>query len=203
MLSILSVEPEEYTNLQKKFSEQHFSIGLHPWNINEAYEEELRRLSLLIEEGNVVAIGEIGLDKLKAATEEAFALQQKVFEAQLTIAKESGLPIIIHNVRSTSEILSALTKLKITNPVIFHGFRQKKEIAEQIVAKGHYLSFGNQHNKKAMSAIPLDRLFLETDDNEALISEIYESAANTLGVTISNLTENIKKNYKRLFCRPK
>lgn len=203
ILSVISVEPDEYTDLQSRFAERLFSIGIHPWSVKIDLDDMLNMLSNLTKNSNVLAIGEIGLDKLKAAEQETFALQKRVFEAQLEIAKERKLPIIIHNVKSTSEILSALTRHKITNPVIFHGFRLKKETAEQIVSKGHYLSFGKLHNEKAMQATPLDRLFLETDNSAAEISEIYESAAKTLGITKTNLAKIIENNYTRLFCNEK
>ena len=203
ILSVTSVEPDEYTDLQSRFAERLFSVGIHPWSVKIDFDDTLNKLSDLTKNSNVLAIGEIGLDKLKAAEQETFALQKKIFEAQLEIAKERKLPIIIHNVKSTSEILSALTKHKITNPVIFHGFRLKKETAGQIVSKGHYLSFGKLHNEKAMQATPLDRLFLETDNSATEISEIYESAAKTLGITKTNLAKIIENNYTRLFCNEK
>ena len=56
---------------------------------------------------------------------------------------------------------------------------------------------------KAMQATPLDRLFLETDNSAAEISEIYESAAKTLGITKTNLAKIIENNYTRLFCNEK
>ena len=56
---------------------------------------------------------------------------------------------------------------------------------------------------KDMQATPLDRLFLETDNSAAEISEIYESAAKTLGITKTNLAKIIENNYTRLFCNEK
>ena len=56
---------------------------------------------------------------------------------------------------------------------------------------------------KAMQATPLDRLFLETDNSASEISEIYESAAKTLGITKTNLAKIIENNYTRLYSNEK
>ena len=64
---------------------------------------------------------------------------------------------------------------------------------------GFYLSLGIRYNEDSLRVIPLDRLFLETDDSETDICQVYERAARTLGISVIKLTEQIQHNIKKVF----
>src|SRR5919199_1209441 len=91
------VEPAEYAGIQAladKFPELAFAVGLHPLDVQKWTPQMVNQiLSLARSDARVVAIGEMGLDFFKAENQQA---QKAVFEAQLAIANELDLPVIIH-----------------------------------------------------------------------------------------------------------
>ncbi len=126
-----------------------------------------------------------------------------LFAAQLRIAEERILPVILHCVRAfepTVEILSAYT----LPAVIFHGFIGSPEQAARAIRAGYYLSFGKRSlaspkTVEALRRTPLERLFLETDDAPVPIAEIYARTAEILAITVPQLKEIINKNYLDCF----
>jgi len=83
---------------------------------------------------------------------------------------------------------------------IFHGFNSKLSIAEQLVSKGLYISIGQkllaneQKAKEIIRMLPLEKMFMETDDDEMGIEEIYQKVAEIKGVPIVDLKEGIRDN---------
>ena len=75
----------------------------------------------------------------------------------------------------------------------------KPELALEMLRSGFYLSLGIRYNEDSLRVIPLDRLFLETDDSETDICQVYERAARTLGISVIKLTEQIQHNIKKVF----
>lgn len=140
-----------------------YSIGIHPWEAEEATPE---RLALLEDrashEPQIVAIGEAGLDRLRGP---GLDVQERVFEAQAEIAERVGKPLIIHAVRTIPEILSIHKRLRPRQPWIIHGFRGRIESARQILARpGIFISVGaNPPAPEVLAAIPPERLLRETD----------------------------------------
>src|SRR5690606_7693384 len=85
-------------NLVEDFLPQkNFSIGIHPWNADSTYEEELQKLIQLASDNKLSFIGECGLDKLKCND---FNLQVNVFKSQLEIADKFKIPVILHCVKA-------------------------------------------------------------------------------------------------------
>ncbi|MCU4156653.1 TatD family hydrolase [Carboxylicivirga sp. A043] len=180
-----------------------YSIGLHPWNINSSYSEQLTTVEHLAKKPNVLAIGECGIDKLKGPSLE---IQTEVFKLQIDLSEELHLPVIIHCVKAYSEIIKIRKQLQPKQAWIFHGFNAPKETMEQALKHGFYFSLGEailKKNSKASQTLPFiphNRLFLETDNNPQLhIESIYEKASKLLNLESTQLQLIIQDNFKQLF----
>lgn len=179
-----------------------YSIGIHPWYIDEnRIDEDLRIIEEKLQTPNCLAIGECGLDK---RIEVPFDLQISVFEKQLELAEKFKKPVVIHCVAAFQEVMAIKKKLKIKVPMIIHGFSKNNQLAEQLIAAGFYLSFGkyllkNPDLKTVFQNIPNDRFFLETDTIEESIQQVYELASEYKGLNLKELQELILSNYRRLF----
>lgn len=175
----------------------HFSLSLHPWDLmQEKLDSQLEWFYSHLSDSRLVAIGETGLDKLKGPQ---FQVQLFVFKTLARISQEQNLPLIIHNVRSSSELIALKHQLKADNPWIIHGFRGKKELAKDLIRHGFYLSFGIHYQAAALEAVPLDRLFLETDTSDTPIATLYEQIAADYQIPVNQLDEIISQNINSLF----
>lgn len=146
------------------------AFGIHPLAAGRApLHEHLIRLRTQLAAGPSVAVGEIGLDSRPGLP--ASALQEEAFLAQLDIAEEFKLPVILHCVRShgrMAQILRSRGQLPFGGMV--HGFTGSWEVAQDYLSVGLSLSFGGlvtrPNSKKAQDTaarIPLDRMLLESD----------------------------------------
>ena len=178
-----------------------YSAGLHPWNLTEKF--EIEALSLAVARPNVLAIGECGLDKVCTTD---WNLQRTAFVQQIHLANDIGKPIIIHCVRAWDEVLTTLRQEKVCVPVVFHGFN-KSNMAPRLIDQGYYLSFGKalltsgSPAAQAISAIPADRYFLETDDADIAIADIYTAAASLLQTEQFDVILQLQQNFKTVFNR--
>ena len=188
-------------NFNNTTSYGYFSTGLHPWYLQEnTWRNEFAILAKNAINKSVVLIGECGLDKSCKSNME---LQKEAFSAQIILANKINKPLIVHCVKAYEEVHKTLEVNSNKVPIIFHGFNKKKELARWLINKGYYLSFGKsvfQPLKGAvLNYIPKERLFFETDDASITIDNIYEQAANILGITLPELQLQIKKNSIQLF----
>ena len=178
-----------------------YSAGLHPWYLNETtWVEEMKALEQFSNNKNVLAIGECGLDKICTT---GFLLQQHVFAAQIGLANKINKPLIIHCVKAYEEVVQQLQQNNNRVPVIFHGFNKNKILAQQLIHKGFYLSFGKALQQPAMQELikilPADKIFLETDDAAVNIEMIYLLATQALQLDVNSLSLQIKKNAATVF----
>lgn len=150
---ITSIEPGEDTA-----GAERLSVGIHPWHADTGDVAAVRGIALA--EPRVVAIGECGLDRFRGPSLE---VQQQVFEQQIQLAEELGLPMIIHCVRAFNELIALRLKYRPSQPWIVHGFRGKPELARQLVGHGFYLSLGSLYNLAVPAAVPAAYLLHETD----------------------------------------
>ena len=89
-----------------------------------------------------------------------------------------------------------------SQPWIIHGFRKNPELAAGLVSQGFYFSIGKEGVRRQglLETIPLDKLFLETDeDTELTIEETYREAASTIGIDVELLAERVEANFSRVF----
>jgi TatD DNase family protein len=145
-------------------------IGLHPvesgLNSDLTWIKPLRQKHLR----EIIAIGEIGLDYYWKKTEEERSIQERDFIAQINIANELNLPIVVHCRDAYEQTLKVLQWHTPIHGGVMHCYAGPKELVKDFVAIGMYISFGgpitfkNAHEaREALIATPLDRLLIETD----------------------------------------
>lgn len=175
-----------------------YSVGFHPYNVGKVDEETtLSAVQLATQHHNVFAIGEIGLDK---SIDVPFDVQQRVLARQVEIAESAKLPVILHVVRAFNEMIEFMKAKAPKVPMIIHGYNGGREMADELIKNGFLISFGEaiarEHSKiiEALLSVPLDKMFLETDEGDLDIREIYATAAEVKGVGIDQMREQIVKN---------
>ena len=180
-----------------------YSTGIHPWNINQInVKEQLKVLAFAARNPIVCAIGECGIDRSRPINVDR---QIEVFEAHIRIANYSDKPLIIHNVRAYSDFLQLIKQNTIHGPWIFHGYTGNLRIAKELIKHGAFLSFGHHLLSETSKAsevfkeIPLEYIFLETDEWKGNIEQIYIRAAEIKEISLIELRNLIYQNYKRVF----
>ena len=181
----------------------HCSLGIHPWYVYEnsfdSLYDDLCKYATL---PNVLAIGECGLDKV-AGTD--WQLQEDVFAKQIALANRLQKPLIIHCVRAYTEVLQMLEMYRVSVPVIFHGFNKSTQLAKQITGSGYYISLGDALLKEDSNAIDVikdiafDKIFLETDDADVAIQDIYTAASAILKCEEDSLILQLRENFQTVF----
>ena len=145
-----------------------FALGLHPCFMQEHQAEDLQTLVDYVEYFSVCAIGEIGLDFF--IPDYDAAAQISLLKAQLEIAKEHRLPVLLHVRKAHDIMLKTLREVKFEQGGIVHAFNGSMQQAEQFIAMGFKLGFGGaitypRANKlrRLVAALPLFSIVLETD----------------------------------------
>ncbi len=176
----------------------YYSVGFHPYNVGKVEEEEtLNKVRLATENLHVFAVGEIGLDK---SIEAPMDMQMRIFEKQVEIAEYTDLPVILHVVRAFNEMITFMKTHKPVVPMIIHGYNGSAQMAEELIGAGFLISFGQaiarEHSKivEAVHKVPVEKLFLETDEGDIDIREIYHFAAEVKGVSVDQLRIQIFEN---------
>lgn len=160
-----------YWDRIKRLCEQyqllHACYGLHPYWADEHEQQDIEQLNKYIESSRPAAIGECGLDfRSQQADKET---QLYFFEAQLDIAENSQLPVVIHSVKATETVIQTIKKFKNLNGMI-HSYSGSIEQAKQLIDLDFYISVGASVTyenakkiKQVVKQIPLTSLLLETD----------------------------------------
>lgn len=153
--------------LSQAYSWIYAAVGSHPdaaGEVDDGVLEEYRKLCKL--NPKIRAIGEIGLDYHYEDIPRD--VQQKAFAAQLALAQELELPVIIHDREAHEDCLNLIRQYRVTG--VFHCFSGSAEMARQLVNMGWYVGFTGvltfKNARRAVEAaqsVPLDRIVLETD----------------------------------------
>ncbi len=177
-----------------------FSCGVHPWDANST---NVNKLLIQIDKcSGLSAIGECGFDKFRGGS---FEMQEHVFRYQVELSEKMHKPLIIHCVGYFNELITLNKQWQPTQKWIVHGFSGHPNLAVQLINCGIYLSFGmalaNPLAKAAASIkmVPLDRIFLETDEASCSIQEVYELAASFRNEPIEIIKSSIYNSYISLF----
>ena len=175
----------------------YISVSIHPWQLTyDNSQLQLEWLLTTLTDKRVIAIGEVGLDKLCTTP---FDLQNNIFCNIIDIASQYNLPLIIHAVKTTNELIMLKKQIQPKNAWIIHGFRGKKELAKNLIEQGFYLSFGERYNPQSLQSTPVDRLLFETDESTININYLYEQAAILRGVTINQLKRTTQETMNKIF----
>ena len=206
--------------LAKTYPHVYAAVGSHPDAADEVNDEvigEYRKLCKL--NPKVKAIGEIGLDYHYEDIPRQ--LQQKAFLAQLELAKELDLPVIVHE-RDAHEDGMAIIRSFPTVTGVFHCYSGSAEMARQLVELGWYIGFTGVLTFKnarraieAAQAIPLDRIVIETDcpymspepfrgrrNDPGRVYRMAEALAQIRGITVEEARRITFENGKRLYRIP-
>ncbi|WP_264521557.1 TatD family hydrolase [Flavobacterium sp. N1994] len=179
-----------------------YSVGIHPWYIKEdRLESDLKTIAEKLALPQCLALGECGLDR---RIEVPIPLQIEVFEKQIALAEEHQKPLVLHLVAAFDELLAIKKRLKISVPIIIHGFSKNKQVAQQLLDNGFYLSFGkyllrNPELREVFQSVPNDRFFLETDTIDETLIEVYTHAANYKRMTLAEIQAQVSTNWKKVF----
>ena len=202
---------DQATSLVNQYSKQIpglvYTLGIHPLYINQAQESDIDFLKIQIEKSlddpRFVGVGEIGLDYFVEGLDHQ--RQEHFFHAQLDLAEQFQLPVILHVRRSQDAILKALRKRKVPSGIA-HAFNGSHQQAEQFIELGFKLGFGGAATydralqiRRLLQEMPLECIVTETDSpdippawlkeeggqfNEpALLSRIAKQLAQIRGVS--------------------
>ncbi|MFV0537417.1 MAG: TatD family hydrolase [Dysgonomonas sp.] len=192
---ILNTYPEDFKQKKQMYPDAWFSCGIHPW-FSDKSEEMFALLKKNIGDPNVVAIGEIGLDKLQGPD---IAKQIAIFRKQVELAIEVRKPIIIHCVKAWDEMIALYKEYKGAVPWILHGYRGNPEQTKQLSKLGFKFSLGEFFNKESVKHIPLDSIFCETDASFLTICKVCENISLEIGVDLNHFAILVAGNIKNTF----
>ena len=201
----------------RKYDYIYAAVGSHPdaaLEVNEQVLEEYRKM--VRENPKVKAIGEIGLDYHYEDVPRA--QQQQAFRAQLALARELGLPVIIHDREAHEDCLNILREFPAVKGV-FHCFSGSAEMARQLTAMGWYVGFTGvitfknaRRAVEAAAAVPLDRIVIETDcpymspepfrgkrNDPSRVYRMAEKLAQIRGLPVEEIQRITLENGKRLY----
>lgn len=204
--------------LAERYEGIYAAVGVHPHDVKDMDETTLETLRSLSQKEKVVAIGEIGLDfYYDYSPRDA---QRYWFKRQIQLAREVGLPIIIHERDAHQEVFDILKEERAGElGCVMHCFSGSVELAKEYVKLGMYISLGGpvtfknaRKPQEVAMAVPLDRLLIETDSpyltpvpfrgkrNEpARVRLVAEKIAELRGISLEELAKQTTENAKTLF----
>jgi TatD DNase family protein len=154
-------------DLAQRFKGLSAAVGIHPHEAKRFKPGDLLKLRELARSPQVKAIGEIGLDFYRKFSPKSD--QVRAFEAQVRLAKDLSLPIVVHTRAAVKEALGILQEESNGLEGVLHCFEGTKEQAERALALGLHISFTGvvtfprSPALKVAKSVPLERLLLETD----------------------------------------
>jgi len=161
-----------------------FSIGFHPWDADIYSTDLYQKLEIYAADKHCIAIGECGLDKNSKVP---MVHQIYVFCKQIELSEKLQKPLIIHCVGCFNQLFDLKNALRPKQLWIIHGFRGKPELGQQALNAGCALSFGERYNEESVRVTPLDKLFVETDESNVPIEDIYRKIAQIKGCEAEDL----------------
>lgn len=211
-----------------KYEGMYAAVGIHPEDCHFLNEEEsLAELKKILGDAQsrardkIVAIGEIGLDYHTDFFGEVpldKAKEMRVFEAQLALAKELDLPVIIHDRDAHGDLFETILRYPGVRGVM-HSFSGSPELAREYVRRGWYISFSGTVTfqnaarvREAVLAVPRDRLLVETDcpylaphpmrgklNHSGYLEYTLAQIAGLWGVPVQQAADRTRKNAELLF----
>ena len=168
-----------------------YALGIHPLFVDSAAEDELDQLQQALrdhaDDPRLVAVGEIGLDHFVPGLDRA--KQARFYVAQLKLARDAGLPVILHVRRSADMLLKGLNQVQVCGGIA-HAFNGSDEQARRFVEQGFALGFGGAMTferalqiRHLASTLPEHALVLETDAPDMPPHWLYRRAAQRSAAT--------------------
>ena len=203
--------------ISRQYDYIYAAVGSHPDaadEVNEAVLEEYRKLCKL--NPKIKAIGEIGLDYHYEDIPRE--LQLKAFRAQMALAAELNLPVIVHEREAHADGMTVVDEFP-TVKGVFHCYSGSAEMAQELVKRGWYIGFTGvltfKNAKKALevaATIPLERIVLETDcpymapepfrgkrNDPGKLYRMAEKLAEIRGLSVEEIRSVTLENGRRLY----
>lgn len=211
--------------LAKRYRSVFAAVGLHPNDCTVTWRDDLRELEALVrnkEQNKIVAIGECGLDM--HYPDYNLARQKDAFKAQIELALEHDLALIVHTRDAADETVRALEEYKgQLNRGVIHCFSEGIPFADFTLEMGFALGIGgaitypkNNQLRDVVKHVPLSSLILETDapflppqvmrgkqNNPGNIAAVAEYVAELLGVSVDQVSTTTTKRAEQLFMLPR
>jgi TatD DNase family protein len=192
------------------------SAGLHPHRAKLCSETRLTAIRTLAAEKKISAVGEIGLDFHYDFASPAE--QQEAFRSQIALARDLGLPAIIHSRLAGREIREAVDVERFETGGVLHCYTEDWDIAKDMIDRGFLISFSGiltfptaADLRNVAARIPLDRLLVETDapylapipqrgkrNEPAFVLETARLLASLRGIPFETLAAAVTANYRSL-----
>jgi TatD DNase family protein len=193
----------------------HLAFGLHPWVADQTL--DLYQLEDLLRQSNAVAVGEIGLDF--KITQPGRARQIHVVTAQLKLALELNLPVILHCRSAFEELLQILGDNSTGLRGVIHAYSRGPELAQRFTALGLYIAFGGaltrpkaKRARRTAATLPFEKIVLETDapsiglegvapeeTEPRHVREVATAFAGIRNISLKEVAEQTTANAQQLF----
>ena len=201
-------------SLAENYGQVKACAGIHPWRADLFTPEAQKELTELIQRGVVRGISETGIDQTRRMADDfrtelpplPLELQMEAFHAQVDLAVNNDLFLVLHDRASTRDILAVLDAFKDPKPRgIVHGFCGTVDEARQYRDRGFFISV-NKRNlpsiNPVLDSLTLDEIVLETDSNEpAQVKEVGQAVALLKKVSINAIAAATTANVEKLLVR--
>lgn len=216
--------------LAQRYQSIYAAVGVHPHDAKTLDAAALEELARLAGSPKVVAVGEIGLDYYRDLSPRD--AQRRAFEAQLELATQLALPVIIHDRDAHDDVLAILHDWRATldtrhlplaaRPGVLHSFSGDVSLAEQVMALGFWIGISGpvtyqnaSRLRDVVRAVPMERLLIETDapyltphphrgrrNEPAHVCLVAQALAQVRGLTLSQVTTQTSASARTLFGWP-
>ena len=198
----------------------HYAFGLHPWFLTDDLASDLAQLqqAVLAMPTGLVAIGECGLD---AKVEIPAERQEAALVAQIRLASDTGLPLILHSRGTHEPLLGLLSRYRPAAGGVLHAFSGSRQQGEAFIRLGFALGIGGtitypraEKTRKAVAQLPVEWLVLETDgptmplagyqgqrNEPARVAEVLQALAALRQCAVETLASGLLATTQRIFSR--
>lgn len=204
-------------NIAEKYENVFGMLGVHPSEVKDWNDGIIDKIKEYSKSRKIVAIGEIGLDYY---WDKSFNdLQKEIFIKQIELANELNLPIDIHDREAHKDTFDIIKEYNKNSKVVMHCFSGSLEFAKECIKEGWYLALGGVVTfknavkmKEVATAIPLERLLLETDcpyltpvphrgeeNQPAYVKFVAEEIAKLREISFDEVANQTTKNAKEVF----
>lgn len=167
LMGVLPANFDAITRLADENPDCHLAYGIHPLFVRGLGDAALAEVESRLKQGRAIAVGEIGLDHYVEDTDREH--QQRMYVAQLKLARERDLPVLLHVRRAQDAVLKELRRLKVPGGIA-HAFNGSRQQADAFIKLGFKLGFGgamtysgSRRIRELAATLPLESIVLETD----------------------------------------
>lgn len=204
--------------LAEKYDFIYANVGVHPAEVENMTEQDLETLAKYSTNPKVVAIGEIGLD-YHYEDNPSKEKQQYWFKRQLDLTADLDMPVVVHSRDAAQDTFDIIKASRVRKGLI-HAFSGSKELAQEYIKMGFYISVGGvvtfKNAKRLVEVvenISIDKILVETDspylsptplrgtrNNSQNLQYIVEKIAQIKQIPSQIVAQKTKENALRVFC---